>query len=640
MVASYLVIPKNSLLNKELFPSVYQGISYPSLFTSGEFSGVNVSIINGTLSTQSPTRNGNTASVSFSDGTVYAEPENFNATGYYVDEDGVMWQRGEMSYWFEPKPKLKKRQYNLSEISFQIITEKPENYGGVEVFFRENVTYNKSLWVSEVFANDTWLNYTLYNEPIYNSTNSSQIIRYINYTYNKPFEKDGLTWYYVNRTVTELLEVPITDYDMDTGERFFFRFYFRYDAGSDIFDIQGCFAGVGCILLPAPSITVSTQTNWDGNTTLYNSTDANSTGYLTLAYTPYEPYLGGVNQSSIIGWWKMDNISAVGENNTKVYDWSGNGNNATCSGTTCPTLITGHMINAYDFDNSNDYFSVQDFGNFSKEASFSISLWMRIPSSTPTQADSLVTKVDSSFVGFQTGIRGDVAGDPLEFELRGSSTYSAMRYNPTWTTDWTHIVFTYNGSVSPEGLRAWVNGIEEAGTVQENSLSSQSITNTLPLRLGMLSTSTTPYTGDMDTVIIFQKALNETEIQKIYNETKGTYPKSGYADMNISTPSATSINLTWTEVEPNTKSNVSVTLPNGTTVTSSPVTGITGANFLNFTFNLITNDTTITPYVTTFTVDYDTGAAPTECYGTITGGIYVPSGCTYYIPDGQEVYIT
>ena len=57
--------------------------------------------------------------------------------------------------------------------------------------------------------------------------------------------------------------------------------------------------------------------------------------------------------NSLIAWWRLDNSSAVGENDTFVYDWSGNGNNGSVINVTWNE--SGKFGGTESFDGDGDY---------------------------------------------------------------------------------------------------------------------------------------------------------------------------------------------------------------------------------------------------------------------------------------------
>lgn len=74
------------------------------------------------------------------------------------------------------------------------------------------------------------------------------------------------------------------------------------------------------------------------------------------------------------------------------------------------------------------------------------------------------------------------------------------------------------------------------------------------------------------------------------------------------------------------------------------MTGVTCGNLADFQSRLTSNDGAQSDdfYLdfTNITLDYEVAAAPENCWSIITGGIYVPQGCTYYIEGGTTGYIT
>jgi len=80
----------------------------------------------------------------------------------------------------------------------------------------------------------------------------------------------------------------------------------------------------------------------------------------------------------------FNNDSSVGENDSLVYDWTGMGNNGTCSGSTCPiyNLSGGKFGGAFEFDgeDDDDYLDLGDSSSLEFSASddqFSIFAWIK-----------------------------------------------------------------------------------------------------------------------------------------------------------------------------------------------------------------------------------------------------------------------
>jgi hypothetical protein len=83
--------------------------------------------------------------------------------------------------------------------------------------------------------------------------------------------------------------------------------------------------------------------------------------------------------SSLVLMMNFDNVSAIGENSTKVVDVSKWGNNGTCAGTACPAWTSSGKYNgAYQFDSSNDYWSLDSMNGFSSGSSpRTASIWFK-----------------------------------------------------------------------------------------------------------------------------------------------------------------------------------------------------------------------------------------------------------------------
>src|SRR3989338_7091222 len=84
------------------------------------------------------------------------------------------------------------------------------------------------------------------------------------------------------------------------------------------------------LLVISDTSTTSTQIDWNQGI-LFNNTATNSTGDLYLAHTNYSEMLRGlgIDSSGLMILYHLNNESAFGENSSRVYDFSGSGNNGT-----------------------------------------------------------------------------------------------------------------------------------------------------------------------------------------------------------------------------------------------------------------------------------------------------------------------
>jgi len=224
----------------------------------------------------------------------------------------------------------------------------------------------------------------------------------------------------------------------------------------------------------------------------------------------------------LVGHWTFDGPDISG---TRAKDRSGNENHGTLTGGTSLQPVAGKLGQALTFDGVDDRVTMGNVLDFEKTDSFTISTWVKLPSATPSTADQIVTKVNSSNVGYVFSIRGDQANDPVEIELRGSGVFLNAVFNQTWTTNWTHLVWTYDGSNTVAGMKLYRDGVSQAVTSSLSNLN-QNITNTGDFLIGAQIATNNPVLGSVDDVRIYNRALSAAEIQNQYNQSQSKFNSS------------------------------------------------------------------------------------------------------------------
>jgi len=216
------------------------------------------------------------------------------------------------------------------------------------------------------------------------------------------------------------------------------------------------------------------------------------------------------------------------ESGNIAYDSSGNDNDGTIYGA---TRVDGKFGKALQFDGVDDYVEAPDSESLHITKKLTIAMWVKF--------NSLATKMVlcSKFAGN--------ADDTHSWLFWLDNTYSdELRFYPAsdtykgWTTDanlqtgtWYHIVAVYDGdgTSDDEKLKIYVNG--EAKTMDYYG----PLSSSLPIcdeEVHLGYDPDNPYSpkyldGIMDEVLIFNAALNQTEILDLYNNygyTATNYP--------------------------------------------------------------------------------------------------------------------
>jgi hypothetical protein len=186
---------------------------------------------------------------------------------------------------------------------------------------------------------------------------------------------------------------------------------------------------------------------------------------------------------------------------SRFFDASGNGNDGSCSGDSCPTSgVVGMFGNALSFDGVNDYVQVNDSALPSGSAPRTMALWMKPESNAripvfygdPQPSDAYYVLVEGN-----NACIGQMGGGPLE--VCGSTNIT--------DGNWHFVALVYDGIDSV--LLYLDNGILETSVTK-----TYNTTLTGELLVGRLTYEY--YTGLIDELVIYDRALSEEEIKTLY----------------------------------------------------------------------------------------------------------------------------
>ncbi len=219
------------------------------------------------------------------------------------------------------------------------------------------------------------------------------------------------------------------------------------------------------------------------------------------------------SEPNLIAHWKFDEGSG-----DTAYDSAGD-NNGTVYGA---VWTSGQIDGALSFD-GNDYVDVAppERLDFERTDAYTLSAWHKGDGIDY----ALLSKMDraSNYRGYDIFI----AGGYVQAHLINSWTSNALcetgTLYPVNDLVWHHIAVTYDGSSSPDGLKIYVDGMEEATVVGPDSLSS-TIRNSVSFKIAARSEGDETIhhlTGEIDDVRIYNRALSAEEIEELYLEGAG-----------------------------------------------------------------------------------------------------------------------
>lgn len=210
-----------------------------------------------------------------------------------------------------------------------------------------------------------------------------------------------------------------------------------------------------------------------------------------------------VVKPDLVGYWKFDEGSG-----TIAHDFSVFGNNGILYGN--PTWVSGKVGSALSFDGVDDYV---DCGSIPTYESFSIIIWVN-PTANPN-------KNKSSYLSVYSGIDSN-----LRFSIAQGSFYNFTRWrlpdgnyvdyalsNSGSLNQWAHYVITYDGV--NDILKGYKNG-QLQYTYNTGIYSNFGHA----VKIGMNGVNNWYFTGLIDEVRIYNRALSAEEIKRHYDLTK------------------------------------------------------------------------------------------------------------------------
>jgi hypothetical protein len=218
-----------------------------------------------------------------------------------------------------------------------------------------------------------------------------------------------------------------------------------------------------------------------------------------------------VPSNGLVGWWPF---------NANANDQSGNGNNGTVNGATLTTDRFGNANAAYDFDGS-DYITVTNSSSL-QPSNYTTSAWVKLDAlMTNTSVSYFLNKSCENPIGSNLTFRQWFSGlsNPVLSNGFGTDTWTStgrklvLGQPNSFTTSWTNVITVFNGS----SVSLYVNGVFIASTNSTGSL----LNNTAPMTIGTITNGAsclpqTSYTGKIDDIGIWNRALTEQEISDLY----------------------------------------------------------------------------------------------------------------------------
>ena len=169
-----------------------------------------------------------------------------------------------------------------------------------------------------------------------------------------------------------------------------------------------------------------------------------------------------------------------------------------------------HSLYSMDFDGSNDYINAGDLSILSEATAVSVSLWFN--RDTTTNQFLLDLKDGSSRIGLQL-----YTSNSIYFYVNNKSYFHST--SPS-INQWYNLVYVFNGAgaTNADKLKMYLNGTELTGGTYSGTIDSAigALTSSMTSDIGRTA-STAYFSGQIDEVAIFSRALSSSEITTLYN---------------------------------------------------------------------------------------------------------------------------
>ena len=209
--------------------------------------------------------------------------------------------------------------------------------------------------------------------------------------------------------------------------------------------------------------------------------------------------LGGVSHATA----QSGPIAAYGFNDGTgivAQDASPNGFHGTLNGATW--VAGGKFGGALSFNGSSNWVTVADGALLRLTNGMTIEAWVN--ASNLAGWRTVILKERSSGLSYGLYASGDSAGQPSAW-IRRSNDISSLSASTISTNTWIHLAATYNGAA----LRVYVNGVQTA----TRSVTGNIASSTSPLKIGGNAIWGEYFSGLIDEVRIYNRALTPAEIQ-------------------------------------------------------------------------------------------------------------------------------
>lgn len=226
--------------------------------------------------------------------------------------------------------------------------------------------------------------------------------------------------------------------------------------------------------------------------------------------------------------WQIQRITKVGTETTTEFANDGKYNQIWDDREDLFPTVSLDFAKSINFDGINDYLTGGNVHNYDHSNAFSVSMWVK-----PQNVSA--NRILFSKAGSAPNVRGYMlrhnTGGAIFIQLRSSGANRSHTFTSTLTASvWQHLVFTYDGGSNINGARVYIDAsvgdTPSSGGLSGSWLEGQDF-------LIAQRTGTFFYSGNIDEVTVWDKALTQSEVTELYNSGTLFDPSTHSAAVNL-----------------------------------------------------------------------------------------------------------
>lgn len=214
------------------------------------------------------------------------------------------------------------------------------------------------------------------------------------------------------------------------------------------------------------------------------------------------------NDDGMVLYYHFDNLSSIAENDTHVFDFSGNGNNGTGVGGFLANN-SGYYNGSWRFDGVDEFFSASDSASLDITSNITLSFWFK---RAATGVHINIGKWESvSPLNKRSYLLQVFTDDKIYFSTSENGTGNDAFFGSTDTTTdlgWNHLVGVHNET----DITVYLNAEELAGSIT-GSVTKLLFNSSIDFRNIYDGNENN---GSIDEVMIFNRSLSVDEIKSLY----------------------------------------------------------------------------------------------------------------------------